>query len=215
MGGPKTSIMDAMSPHCGKPLLLKMDMENFYPNISAKQVERLFQSILDEPHKAKDFARLCTTEGGLPQGAPTSPVLARMIFEPAFIDLKRALKAMHSDCAVTIWVDDLNISGPMGIKRSMRTIGKILQRHGFKLNPSKTKIQTTRGQQSGLGLNVGNYLTPDDATMTRYKVCRQHTPWNLKSIRGFENYFNDIRKANIRLAKKRDNQRTATTAPTP
>jgi hypothetical protein len=201
-GGPKTTIMHAMHPHCDKPLLVKMDLKDFYPSIKLRRIERYLQTVLDKPKLAVYFARICTTDKHLPQGAPSSPVLARLILQPAFIATKAALKAMDGRCEVSAWVDDVSISGPIGIKRAQPTIKRIFEKHHFTVNDLKTEIVEGKHYREGLGLLVGKVLEPCAATMTRYQTCLREEPWNNKRRKGFENFFRDIQKVDRKLSVK-------------
>lgn len=201
-GGPKTSIMDAVWPHCDKPLLIKMDLKNFYPSIKARRVRNYFKTILDEPALASEFTRLCTTQGHLAQGAPSSPVLARLVMEEAFIAAKRALKEMDERCEVSVWVDDVTISGPAGIKKAQKTIQRIFEKHGFAVNELKTEIIEGEQERESLGLIAGKVLSPCKATVRRYHDCLKHEPSNEAKKKGYKNFFRSIQHVNERKARK-------------
>lgn len=194
--------MDAVWPHCDKPLLIKMDLKNFFPSIKARRVRNYFKTILDNPALASEFTRLCTTQGHLAQGAPSSPVLARLIMEEAFIATKRALREMDERCEISVWVDDVTISGPVGIKKAQQAIQKIFEKHGFTVNELKTVIIEGEQERESLGLIAGKVLSPCKATVGRYHDCLKYEPTNEARKKGFEDFFRSIQRANKRKAKK-------------
>ncbi|NBB81072.1 MAG: hypothetical protein GVY36_16805 [Verrucomicrobia bacterium] len=195
-GGPGTTIMAAMKPHCKNPLLLTIDLKNFFPSIDQRRVNDLFAQILDDSSYASSFTKLCTTRRAMPQGAPTSATIARLIIEPAFVDLKKALIDMHPSCEVTAWVDDIMISGPLGIRRAKKTIGKVFERHGFTINHDKTKVMFSAQDRTNLGITLKDILEPSAENLAKYEKCLKETSDKEESIRGYINFFKDIAKAN-------------------
>lgn len=195
-GGPGTTIMSAMKPHCHNPLLLTLDLKNFFPSIGQKRVEKLFHDVLDNQAMAPTFTRLCTTDRILPQGAPTSSTIARLIVQPAFLGLQEALRKMHSTCEATIWVDDIVVSGPPGIRRAKNTLAKLFERFGFTVNQDKTKVMFGDSERTNLGLTLKDVIHPSTEVIARFEACKRETPEKIQSIGGYINFFKDIAKAN-------------------
>lgn len=93
------SVRDFVEPHTGKMLLVRFDLEDFFPSITAAGVQQIFLTAGYPESVARALTRL-TTHGvpssvlnekaltwperrrfatpHLPQGAPTSPVLANL-----------------------------------------------------------------------------------------------------------------------------------------
>jgi len=199
-GGPGTTIMSAMKPHCHNPLLLTLDLKNFFPSIGQKRVEKLFHDVLDDQAMAPAFTRLCTTDRILPQGAPTSSTIARIIVEPAFVALQAALRKMHPNCEATIWVDDIVVSGPLGIRRAKNVLAKVFERFGFTVNQDKTKVMFGDAERSSLGLTLRDVIYPSAEVIKKFEACKRETPENFRSIAGYINFFKDVAKANDQYA---------------
>jgi RNA-directed DNA polymerase len=60
-------------------VIVKMDLREFFPSTSTRRVRRYFRQVGWNRPAAKLLVRLCTYEGGLPQGAPTSPRLSNLV----------------------------------------------------------------------------------------------------------------------------------------
>ncbi|MEK6710804.1 MAG: reverse transcriptase family protein [Nitrospinota bacterium] len=73
------TLMDNVRPHVGKPMVAKFDMKDFFPSISSGRVYDFFVQIGCSPDVARLLARLTTYKGRIPQGTPTSPMLAVLV----------------------------------------------------------------------------------------------------------------------------------------
>jgi RNA-directed DNA polymerase len=76
---PGRSIVTNASPHVGAELILKLDLRDFFPSISRRQVQGIFRRAGYTVPVARLLTSLTTFGGGLPQGAPTSPALANLV----------------------------------------------------------------------------------------------------------------------------------------
>ncbi|HEV3446044.1 MAG TPA: reverse transcriptase family protein [Gemmataceae bacterium] len=73
------SIVSNARCHVGKAVVLRFDLKDFFPSTTAARVHRYFRKIGWNRDASKLLVRLCTHEGGLPQGAPTSPRLSNLV----------------------------------------------------------------------------------------------------------------------------------------
>lgn len=200
------SIKKCASRHCGAKWLIKIDIEDFFSSISEIQVYRFFRSLNFQPLVAFELARLCTVGthnksprgvfsnwkiinpnnaipsynqkllGYLPQGAPTSPLLANLIMN----DCDKALQtiARKNDLIYTRYSDDLTFSTTdkkfdrSKAKTFIFDAYKILSKHGFRPQFRKTTIVPPGSKKIVLGLNVDSEQ-PRLAKHTRDSI-RQH-----------------------------------------
>src|SRR2546428_505995 len=77
-GGPNTSARMAALPHRGQPVVVALDIKDFFPSVKAKEVREEFLRLGYSPSVAAAITRLVTYKNRLPQGAPTSPAVARL-----------------------------------------------------------------------------------------------------------------------------------------
>lgn len=143
-------LRDNLRLHVGKPMLVTFDMEKFFQNITCKQVYNKFCAIGAAPDVARVLTRFTTFKGRLPQGAPTSPMLANLVagYGGRFcLDgrLEGLSKKHGSDTGR--WIDDIAVSGPEHVKKLKPTVQKIIEQSGFKPNPDKTRFASNKRSQ--------------------------------------------------------------------
>jgi hypothetical protein len=127
--------------HVGKTAVLKFDLQDFFPRISPRQVYGLFLERLGcSPVVARILTRLVTLNGGLPQGSPTSTVVANLVILPLAKRLNGLALSHESDYSQ--FVDDGVISGPGYIERLRSLIERIICEEGFRASPKPHKRLT-------------------------------------------------------------------------
>ena len=157
-GGPGTSTLMAARPHIRKSLLLTTDIKDFFPSVKAHQVRNMFLRHGASAELAYTLTRLVTHANHLPQGAPTSPAIGRLVLQPFAGELESVLKNIPR-AATSIYVDDVILSGPVGIKRFLPMIRKMLARHGLETN-RKTKFMYRSQEQTCLNIRVNDGIAP-------------------------------------------------------
>lgn len=73
------SIVTNAAPHAGRAVVLRMDIRDFFGATRAERVHRYFRVIGWSEEAAGLITALCTRNGALPQGAPTSPTLSNLV----------------------------------------------------------------------------------------------------------------------------------------
>jgi hypothetical protein len=105
------SQRDNAEYHVGQTQLLKLDICKFYPSTTS---EHIFRWAYHEAGLRADVAGMLThlvsVDGRMPFGSPISPVLTTLIHRPMFDAIKQICDT-HS-LRMSLWVDDLVISGP-------------------------------------------------------------------------------------------------------
>jgi hypothetical protein len=190
-GVPGRSVRTAVAPHSGSDVVIRVDLEAFFPTIAAERVYGVLRNVGYPEAVAYSMTGLCTTvvpievwsavelsgepdrhwrlgqalaRPHLPQGAPTSPALANLI---AFsLDRRLAGLAAAFGGRYTRYVDDLTFSGG-GRLRSGRSafisqVEQIVAAEGFRLVEQKTVVLGASGRQQVLGAVIN-----DRPTLTR------------------------------------------------
>jgi retron-type reverse transcriptase len=146
--------------HVGANYLLNVDVKDFFPSVRTEHVLKIFRS-LGFPHEmSRVLSLLCTYEGCLPQGAPTSPYLANLVFEEIDEELvriseKRSLKYSR-------YADDLTFSGSEPIEQGfVSKVDAILRPRGFVLNAKKIKLTRPGQAKYVTGFVVNKKVQPD------------------------------------------------------
>jgi hypothetical protein len=172
------SVCSNAAPHAGQRVVVKLDLENFYPNVSLSRVTAIFRSLGYSREAAIWLGRLTTTslpasllqQGSsnpdlrpylgrrLPQGAPTSAALANL---SAFaLDLRLAGLARSFGAQYTRYSDDLTFSGDEQFLRSLAVFlplaGQIVRSERFIVNRRKRKVIRNNQRQTVTGVVVNS-----------------------------------------------------------
>ena len=194
---PDSKLVNAVSPHCGCRWLIKLDIKNFFESVTEISVYRAYLSLGYQPLLAFELARLSTRLGTvtqlrmqkrwrrhkespdvigdyvkwrighLPQGAPTSPMLANLAMLGA--DKEIFLLAAKSGLTYTRYADDLTFStlekdfDRAKASAFIRGVYGVLARFGFSPNTTKAQIVPPRARKVVLGLLVDG----DEPRLTR------------------------------------------------
>lgn len=73
------SIVTNARPHVQADVVIRMDIRDFFGKTSAQRVNAFWRFIGWDKPCADILTRLCTHDGALPQGAPTSPRLSNLV----------------------------------------------------------------------------------------------------------------------------------------
>lgn len=172
------SIVTNAEPHVGQHVVLKWDVQNFYPSVGFSRIAAIFRSLGFCREAAIWLARLTTAalpsnapfppgeatamfpylRRHLPQGAPTSPALANL---SAFrLDLRLAGLARSFGANYTRYADDLTFSGDERFAASLKVfiplVRQICRQERFQLHPQKRKILRSHQRQAVAGVVVNH-----------------------------------------------------------
>lgn len=149
-----TSILENALPHQGANYVLTLDLENFFPSITANKVFGVFSSVGYSKKISAVLTNLCVFQGALPQGAPTSPKLANLVC--AKLDARIHGYAGPRGIVYTRYADDITLStqSVQKIQNAKDFIGIIISDEDLKINRSKTKLCGTKRQKKITGLII-------------------------------------------------------------
>ena len=142
--------------HINQPLVMTMDIVDFFPSITRDQVEGLFYEVGYGKKLSNLFAKICTLSNHLPQGAPTSPYLSNLIFKPVDEQLAEYCKANR--IRYTRYADDLTFSGEFDPNLLFNLVQSKINGIGMQLHPSKTKVMRNHQQQRVTGMVVNKKM---------------------------------------------------------
>ena len=165
------SILTNASQHVGRAWVLNIDLQDFFPSIHFGRVRGIFRA---KPFSLPDpvaiaIAQLACSEGRLPQGAPTSPIISNIICSKMDGELRRF--AQEHGAIYTRYADDITFSvRRRGFPQAIATISvpeegtittalsgaliAIVENNGFKVNDAKVRIQPWKRSQRVTGLVV-------------------------------------------------------------
>ena len=151
------SIVDNAKMHVGKPVVVNADVRDCFPSVRWPLVRAaLIRDLSDRlsPLSISFLVDLCTVEGVLPIGAPTSPaILNRVLFKT---DEILSQQATLRGCSYTRYADDLTFSGGENTVGLLGVARGVLARIGLELDPGKTNIFRRGRRQMCTGLVVND-----------------------------------------------------------
>ncbi len=188
----RSNIENALH-HSSKPLIFKADLKDFFPSIDSERVRTIFLVRLGCSKEVADvLTELTTYEGKLPQGSPTSTMLANFAIE--HLAFRLSVLAKQHGAEYTQFVDDITISGPKHLIELKSLIVKIIAEAGFISNPKKLVIQTEKEEHvvTGVRINFGKDIPKNKLMEITQKikemkqVVLKGDPISTKEIRSLE-----------------------------
>ena len=174
------SVLTNAQPHVGRRIVLKFDLENFYPNVRYSRVVAIFRSLGFSRDVAIWLGRLTTSalpwdaernldhplhltalnyyHRHLPQGAPTSPALANLSAHG--LDVRLSGLARKFDARYTRYADDLTFSGTRQFAGALSDfiplVRQVIRDERFFLNRTKGKVLRNNQRQTVTGVVVNS-----------------------------------------------------------
>ncbi|WP_251389035.1 reverse transcriptase family protein [Mediterraneibacter agrestimuris] len=150
----KTSVLYNARPHVGAKQIVKLDIKDFFENISySLAYQHAFPATHFPPPIRRILTELCCFRDYLPQGAPTSPAISNLVMKP--FDEYMGEWCKERDVCYSRYCDDLTFSGEkMNAKELIGKVRGFLHAYGFELNNKKTRILKQNVRQSVTGIVV-------------------------------------------------------------
>ena len=162
--------------HVGKPLVMKLDIVDFFGNITFPMVlHQVFPARMFPPAVGNLLTSLCCCGEYLPQGAPTSPAVSNRVMKP-FDEFMEAW-CRERGISYSRYSDDLTFSGDFSPKEVRGKVKGFLGAYGFELNRKKTRILSlgTRQKVTGLVVNEKAQTSKEYRRKLRQEIyyCRR------------------------------------------
>lgn len=151
------SLKDNAEIHIGKKIILKLDIKNYFDSIS-------FYSIYDSCFPIEYFPKgigmlltyLCTYNGYLPQGAPTSAYISNLVMKD--FDDELGSWCDENNITYTRYSDDMTFSGDFNPTLIIKKAKNMLSKLGFELNKKKIHVIKQNQQQKITGIVVNEKM---------------------------------------------------------
>jgi RNA-directed DNA polymerase len=200
------SLLDNANFHLSNPVLVTLDIRSFFPSVSNTQVYKVWREVLDcSPRIASELTRLTTFERHLPQGAPTSTLLANLVLFS--VDGVIRERCLSRGVRYSTWVDDLAFSGRHA-REVIEVAVKALSGAAFSVSHRKMKIMGAGDRKVLTGLLLGKLpgVLPERLSNLRSGINKLRTgrvPLGLqesyiRSLRGSINFVGLINQGKAR-----------------
>jgi retron-type reverse transcriptase len=200
------SIITNAFPHTNKKILANCDVANCFPSISWPLIYKALKNSLENHvgiEAVSILTDICSKEGSLPMGAPTSPALLNIVLYKTDEVLFKA--ASNLNCSYTRYADDLTFSGDDKAIKLIGLAGVSLNKIGLKIDPVKTNIFRRGRRQSVTGLVVNDGISVNrkyrkSVRAAAHRIEHDQEPtWHGKpvtksSIQGRIDFINSVHK---------------------
>ena len=135
---PGRSYVDNAAAHLGARSFRLLDIEDFFPSCTAKRAFWFFHKRMEcSPDVAAVLVKIVTHRDALPQGSPCSPILAFFCYVDMWEEI--ACIAESAQCTLSVYADDLTLSGEVVPKRAVWEIKNVIRRHGHRYHAGKER----------------------------------------------------------------------------
>lgn len=172
----KRSYVHNAAAHKGSKAFRLLDIEDFFPSCTDKRVYWFFNKVLNcDTDVSALLTKLTTFNGHLPQGSPCSPILAYFAYQDMWMKIDKVATA--SSCKLSIYADDITVSGGVIYERDIWKIKTILFSYGHTYNRKKERSLINKAAQiTGVIVSGQELLLPNrqHKKLQEIKVTRQH-----------------------------------------
>lgn len=149
----KRSVVTNAVRHTDKAVVIKMDVEDFFPSIIFERVLGMFVALGYPRQTSLLVTRLVTHNGKLPTGAPTSPAISNIICRR--MDKRFSRLGQKMEFGYSRYADDITVSSNnKKITRIVPFFKEIIKEEGFAVNEAKTRILRSGRRQKITGVVI-------------------------------------------------------------
>lgn len=190
--------------HQNSQYLFKIDIKSYFPSITKQEIYNFFFLKMEcSKDVAATLAEIVTISGHLPTGSSLSPIMSYHVNSDMWEEIY--LRTVGSGCKLSVWVDDICISGSMLPGSLIWDIKKIIYNHKFSYHKefihgpkesknitgiivTPNKIMPRKGQYKKLHELQRKLLSADDVF--------SQSVLDLK-VRGLNNYISKVEESNL------------------
>ncbi len=147
------SLKDNVIPHINKKVILKLDIKDFFENISFYDI---YNSCFPIEYFPKSVGMiltyLCTYDDHLTQGSPTSAYISNLVMKD--FDEEIGSWCEINNIAYTRYSDDMTFSGDFNPSEVITKVRKLLIKLGLELNDNKIHVVHKSCSQRVTGIVV-------------------------------------------------------------
>lgn len=139
--------------HIGSHPVIKTDIRHFFPSTTNQMICKMFQTTFNcSPDIAHCLAQICCFDNHLPTGSSISGSVAFFAAKTMFDDISK-LADSHS-CTLTVYVDDITLSGNNATKKLLSEVRGIIRRHGLRTVNKKSYCFAAHAKKDITGVIV-------------------------------------------------------------
>lgn len=196
-----------------------LDIKKYYPSSRASRVFQFFRDeMLCERDVAGALMTLCTFNGHVPTGSPLSPILSFLAHKRMWDRI--AVMVKNSGCRITVYIDDLTISGQKVPESLVWAIKQEIKNTGLLYHKEKSYKGARARKVTGVIIKNGELRIPNrqhlKAHKLRMEATKQNDPEKRKELfarlRGCQSQAEQIRVAMDKVSPNLENDFQVTVA---
>lgn len=167
------SYVDNAASHIGSRSLRLLDIEDFFPSCTRNKVIWFFNKKMEcSPDVSVVLANIVTHNGALPQGSPCSPVLAYFCYMDMWDEINTLVRKAH--CKLSVYADDLTISGSTIPEAMVWEVKQTLRRHGHRYAAHKERARRDRKAEiTGVIVSPKGVTVPNRQRQKLFSIARE------------------------------------------
>jgi Reverse transcriptase (RNA-dependent DNA polymerase) len=198
------SYVDNAAHHRGGRVVHCLDIKKYFPSTTRRRVYWFFNSVLDcPPDVATILARIACCDDHLATGSPLSPILAYYAHVDVWQKVAR-LAGVH-DCKLSIYIDDVTVSGRHVPTTLLWEIKQAIHGSGLRYHKEKRSVDRSC-EVTGVVLRAGRLCVPNrqhkKLRNAKKQKDRKADPESLGTFAGLVGQFHQITNANRAKAEK-------------
>lgn len=154
------SLVENARPHLGAKTLIKMDITDFFGNITYKKINKQFKYYGYGNKVSQLLSWICVDSNDkLPQGAPTSPALSNLVC--VLLDKRIGAYCQKYGLTYTRYADDITITSKKKLSKNdyndvIKFVTMVVCEEGFQVNGDKTHVFFEGQRMSVTGISINN-----------------------------------------------------------
>jgi RNA-directed DNA polymerase len=162
------TIKDNARVHLSARCLVTIDIKNFFPSVNPQQVRAVWRKTLNCSEDVSYLLTgLTTCRDRLPQGSPTSTILANLVLSRFDGEIRAVCK--RNAVSYSSWVDDLAFSGDSA-PSIITPVIDVLMKSGFSVSHQKIKVMGSGDRKILNNLVLGRFVTVQKPYLSRIRA---------------------------------------------
>jgi RNA-directed DNA polymerase len=153
--------------HVNRDVVISLDIKDFFGSLKVGRIYQFFHELGYEKSVSSLLASLCTLDGSLPQGAPTSAAISNLVLFD--FDERVGGIAQERGLRYSRYADDMVFSGSGDFSEIIGIVRSELRRERLRLNDKKTKIMRRGSRQVTCGIILNDTLAPPRDALRRLR----------------------------------------------
>jgi hypothetical protein len=154
----RRSYVTNAAAHIGAREVRTLDIGNYFQSTPSARVYWFFEKVMHcEPDVAAILARLLTVDGHLATGSAVSPILSFYAFYDMWLEI--AGIAIAAGCILTVYMDDITISGDQVPERVMWQIRKCIAKRELTYHKER-RYTAGFAEVTGVIIKDGRLIVP-------------------------------------------------------